>query len=158
MPRKRVIKTHDAIPPTLTITLGEEETPMTPTAPTTPPAAESSYPLEPLEPLIMTLERVLPPSNDTQEEPAPAKDTQPEAPANGAQGLEKLCWTEEMIEMLVDVLYEVFEKGGAADNSFKKATFELVAAQVGKAYKGLVKVTQQHCKNKWQDLKGKWNY
>jgi hypothetical protein len=43
--------------------------------------------------------------------------------------------------MLVNVLYKVFKKEGAADNSFKKATFELVAAQVKKAYKGLVKIT-----------------
>jgi hypothetical protein len=63
-----------------------------------------------------------------------------------------------MMEQLVDTLHEVFEKGGAADNSFKKATFELAAENVQKAYKGAVKVTQQHCKNKWQDLKGKWAY
>jgi hypothetical protein len=30
--------------------------------------------------------------------------------------------------MLVEVLYEVFKKRGAADNSFKMVTFELVAA------------------------------
>jgi hypothetical protein len=91
MPCKCVIKTYNTIPPTLTITLGEKETPIAPTALTTPPAAESSYPLKPLEPFIIILKRVLPPLNDTQEKPALAKDTQPEAPANSAQGLEKLC-------------------------------------------------------------------
>lgn len=70
---------------------------------------------------------------------------------------EKLFWTEEMIEMLVDTLYEVFEKGGAADNSFKKASFELAIEKVRKAYKGTIKVTQQHYKNKWADLKEKWS-
>jgi hypothetical protein len=43
--------------------------------------------------------------------------------------------------MLVNVLYKVFKKEGTTNNSFKKATFELVATQVRKAYKGLVKVT-----------------
>jgi hypothetical protein len=61
-----------------------------------------------------------------------------------------------MLEQLVDTLYKVFEKGGATDNSFKKATFELVAQNVGKAYKGALKVTQQHYKNKWGDIKDKW--
>jgi hypothetical protein len=65
MPRKRVIKTYDAIPFTLIIILGKEKTLITLTTPTTPPAAESSYPLKPLEPLIITLKRVLPPLNDT---------------------------------------------------------------------------------------------
>jgi len=54
---------------------------------------------------------------------------------------EKLVWSEEMIEQLVDTLREVFEKGGAADNSFKKATFEQAAHNVGKLYKGALKVT-----------------
>jgi hypothetical protein len=90
MPRKPVIKTYDTISFTLTITLGKEETSITPTTPTTPPAAESSYPLKPLKPLIITLKRVLPPLNDTQEEPAPAKDTQSEALANSTQGTKKV--------------------------------------------------------------------
>ena len=53
-----------------------------------------------------------------------------------------------MIEQLVDMLYEVFEKGGATDNSFKKAIFELAAHNVGKVYKGALKVIHQQCKNK----------
>jgi hypothetical protein len=60
--------------------------------------------------------------------------------------------------MLVDGLYKVFENRGAANNSFKKATFEQVAKKVRKAYKGSIRVTQQHCKNKWADLKAKWSY
>jgi hypothetical protein len=35
----------------------------------------------------------------------------------------RLTWTEEMLEQLVETLYRVFKEGGAADNSFKKATF-----------------------------------
>jgi hypothetical protein len=68
---------------------------------------------------------------------------------------EKLFWTEEIIEILVNILYKVFKKGGAADNSFKKASFELAIKKVQKVYKGTIKVTQQHYKNKWADLKAK---
>jgi hypothetical protein len=82
MPRKRVIKTYNTIPPILTIILGEEKTSMTLTIPTTSPAAESSYLLKPLEPFIITLKRVLSLLNNTQEEPALTKDTQPKALAN----------------------------------------------------------------------------
>jgi hypothetical protein len=32
-----------------------------------------------------------------------------------------------MREQLVEVLYQVFQDGGAADNSFKKSTFEKAA-------------------------------
>jgi hypothetical protein len=52
------------------------------------------------------------------------------------------------MEQLVDTLYKVFEKGGAADNSFKIATFELAVHNVAKVYKGALKVTHQQCKNK----------
>jgi hypothetical protein len=43
--------------------------------------------------------------------------------------------------MLVNRLYKVFKNRGAADNSFKKATFEQVAKKVWKAYKGSIRVT-----------------
>jgi hypothetical protein len=115
--------------------LGEEEPLIAPSNPTF--TVESAYPLEPLI------------SNDT------STETQEDAiQVEGKE--EKLIWSEEMIEQLVDTLYDVFEKGGAADNSFKKATFELVAQNVTKVYKGAVKITQQHCKNKWGDTKAKW--
>ena len=61
-----------------------------------------------------------------------------------------------MIEQLIETLQEVFESGGSADNSFKKATFELAAQNVMKVYKGAHKITQQHWKNKWGDIKAKW--
>jgi hypothetical protein len=82
MSRKHVIKTYNTIPLTLTIILGKEKTLMTLTIFTMLLAAESSYLLKPLKPLIITLERVLPLLNNTQEKPAPVKDTQPEALAN----------------------------------------------------------------------------
>jgi hypothetical protein len=75
MPRKPVIKTYDTISFTLTIILGKEETLITSTTLTTPLAAESSYLFKPLKSFIITLKRVLPLLNDTQEEPASAKDT-----------------------------------------------------------------------------------
>src|SRR4030081_3077357 len=48
----------------------------------------------------------------------------------------RLTWTEEMLEQLVETLYGVFKEGGAADNSFKKATFQACAWAVRKAYRG----------------------
>ena len=53
---------------------------------------------------------------------------------------EKLVQSEEIIEQLVDTLYEVFEKGGATNNSFKKAIFKLAIYNVGKVYKEALKV------------------
>jgi hypothetical protein len=53
-----------------------------------------------------------------------------------------------MIKQLINTLYKVFKKGGAADNSFKKAIFKLAAHNVRKVYKGVLKVTHQQCKNK----------
>jgi Myb/SANT-like DNA-binding protein len=70
----------------------------------------------------------------------------------------KLAWSEEMLEQLVEVLYSVFVKGGAADNSFKKSTFESVAKKVRMVYKGKLEVTYAKCKNKWADLKRKWQH
>jgi hypothetical protein len=158
--RKRAAKAPESNPtnaPISTITFGEEETPTAPTAPPSPtPAVESSYPLCPL---LSTPERTF---QDTQEPADPTNDTQPEQPepqANGTQELvvkkKKLSWTEEMLESLVETLYEVFEKGGVVDNSFKKAIFELTAQNVRKIYKKFIKISQIHCKNKWADLKAK---
>jgi hypothetical protein len=48
----------------------------------------------------------------------------------------RLTWTEEMIELLIVVLYKVFSEGGAANNSFKKAIFQAYILAVRKAYKG----------------------
>jgi len=56
----------------------------------------------------------------------------------------------------VEVLYQVFDEGGAADNSFKKSTFERAAGKVRRVYKGSQEITQVKCKNKWADTKRKW--
>jgi hypothetical protein len=140
---KRTAKAPDSNASITTIMLGEEETPTTP--PSRTPIVESSYPINPSfiesDPLDPLPSRAAPPPSNTRD--TEVKD-------------DKLFWTEEMMEILIDVLYEVFEQGGASDNSFKKSAFELAAARVTKAYKGVVRVTQQHCKNKWQDIKGKW--
>jgi len=56
------------------------------------------------------------------------------------------------------VLYQVFHDGGAADNSFKKSTFEKAAVQVRKVYTGTHEITWTKCKNQWADLKAKWAY
>ena len=112
----------------------------------TPPPApiEASYAVDPLL------------SN-----PGPLNDTGPaiqQAPpadsSDNDEGKEdRLMWTEEMLEQLVEVLYQVFDEGGAADNSFKKPTFERAA---GRVYKGSQEITQVKCKNKWADTKRKW--
>jgi hypothetical protein len=54
------------------------------------------------------------------------------------------------------VLYSVFIKGGATNNSFKKSTFESAIREVRKVYKGKLEVIYMKCKNKWADLKRKW--
>ena len=147
--------------PISTVTLGDEEPEIAPIAPpdATLVTISSPYPLEPLfsqDALALAL------SNDILQPLAYANSTDSNTQGNSTPEVEikeeKLTWTEEMMEQLVDRLYDVFERGGAADNSFKKATFELAAEHVRKAYKGSVRVTPQHCKNKWQDLKGKWSY
>jgi hypothetical protein len=48
----------------------------------------------------------------------------------------RLTWTVEMLEQLVETLYGVFKDGGAANNSFKKPTFQACAVAVRKAYRG----------------------
>jgi hypothetical protein len=131
---KRASKAADLTPlntPINIITLGEEKAVLAPIPSPNPTltikrTVESPYPLEPLI------------SNDTK--------------ANDNIDVEvkkkKLVWSEEMIKQLVNTLYKVFKKRGAADNSFKKAIFELAAHNVGKVYKEVLKVTHQQCKNK----------
>jgi hypothetical protein len=131
---KRALKAADLTPlntPINIITLGEKEAvsalipPPNPTL-TIKRTVESPYPLKPLI------------SNDTK-----ANDN-----IDVKVKEEKLVWSEKMIKQLVNTLYKVFEKGGAANNSFKKAIFELAAHNVGKVYKRVLKVTHQQCKNK----------
>jgi hypothetical protein len=51
--------------------------------------------------------------------------TQPDEESDSEDNKDKskLAWSEEMLEQLVEELYNVFIKGGRADNSFKKSTF-----------------------------------
>jgi hypothetical protein len=63
-----------------------------------------------------------------------------------------------MFEQLIEVLHEVFEAGGAADNSFKKLTYGKVALAVRRVYKGPLEITAGRCKNKWADTKIKWGH
>jgi hypothetical protein len=131
---KRASKAADLTPsntPINIITLGKEEAVSAPIPSPNPTltierTVESPYLLEPL---------IL---NDTK-----ANDN-----INVKVKKEKLVWSKEIIEQLVNTLYKVFKKGGAADNSFKKAIFELAVHNVGKVYKGVLKVTHQQCKNK----------
>jgi len=55
----------------------------------------------------------------------------------------------------VEVLYQVFKDRGAADNSFKKSTFEKAVVKVRHVYKGPHEITWLKCKNQWADLKAK---
>jgi hypothetical protein len=115
----------------------------------TPPASSIDDQPCPLRPLTETTATVIPTVLDTTE-----VDTASQADAKE----ERVVWSEEMVEQLVETLQEVFEEGGAADNSFKKVTFEQAAINVNRLYRGLVRVSHQQCKNKWQDLKSKWAY
>src|ERR1700709_744968 len=105
------IEPSEAIP-SLEITLGEEALPQDidelATLTLLPRAAESSYP-EPLSP--------------TQ----PTQPTQEESETEDDKDTDRLVWSEEMLEQLVEELYNVFIKGGGADNSFKKSTFQSAA-------------------------------
>ena len=110
-PHKRTAKAPDLMPsntPINTIILGEEEaiSALIPSLNLTPTIEHTDESLYPLEPLI---------SNNTKADDNIEVEVKKK----------KLVWSEEIIEQLVDMLYEVFEKGGAADNSFKKATFKL---------------------------------
>jgi hypothetical protein len=122
--------------PPATIILGEELqpeslTPITPLIespdPSTSLPAESSYPLEPLLPSIDT--------QDTNYTESAAQQASRESSVEDEDD-NRLTWTEEMLEQLVETLYGVFKEGGAADNSFKKATFQACAVAVRKAYRG----------------------
>ena len=62
-----------------------------------------------------------------------------------------------MVELLVVALHKVFSEGGAADNSFKKATFQACVLTVRKVYKGSrpYDINWLKYKNKWADIKKK---
>ena len=60
-----------------------------------------------------------------------------------------------MKEQLMEVLYQVFKDRGAADNSFKKSTFEKAVVKVRHVYRGPHEMTWLKCKNQWADLKAK---
>jgi hypothetical protein len=136
------IEPSEAIPSS-EITLGEEallqDIDELATSTLLPRAAESSYP-EPLSP--------------TQ----PTQPTQEEIETEDDKDTDRLVWSEEMLEQLVEELYDVFIKGGGADNSFKKSTFQSAAKKVREVYKGKLDITYAKCKNKWADLKRKWHH
>jgi Myb/SANT-like DNA-binding domain len=133
---------------THTITLGEELSKDTDGLASPSPAnpTEHTYQSYPSPPL--------PPNNTesaTPREPSPSSDAEDEK-----EGLNRLDWTEEMHEQLVEVLHQVFEDGRAADNGFKKAAFEKAAVKVRQVYNGVLEITHGKCKNKWSDTKRKW--
>ena len=86
--------------------------------------------------------------------------TQPNKESNSEDNKNesKLAWSEEMLEQLVEELYDVFIKEGGADNSFKKSTFQSAVKRVRKVYKGKMEIIYIKCKNKWADLKRKWQH
>jgi hypothetical protein len=60
-------------------------------------------------------------------QPLNSNNTKAQTQGDEAGKKEKLLWTKEILEQLVNTLYKVFKKGGTANNSFKKATFKLIA-------------------------------
>jgi hypothetical protein len=93
-------------------------------------------------------------------EPPPPPHTEPieESESEEDDKENKLAWSEEMLEQLVEELYDVFIKGGGSDNSFKKSTFQSVTKKVKQVYNGKIEITYAKCKNKWADLKRKWHH
>ena len=146
--------------PPATIILGEElePDPLTLITPliespdlTSSLPSESSYPLKPLLPSINT--------QDTNYTASAMQRASRESSVEDEDD-NRLTWTEEMLEQLVETLYGVFKEGGAADNSFKKATFQACVVAVRKAYRGSrpQDITYSKCKNKWADTKAKWSH
>jgi len=144
MPPKRVrraAKPFDNSPSSLAVTLGEEiRSEQDELAPSSPPAniTTPSYPSPPPPENAANIQGVS--DDDGEEEEEEGKGV-------------RMVWSLEMQEQLVDTLYEVFIAGGGADNSFKKATFEKVAVNVRKVYKGSNEINWLKCKNKWADFK-----
>jgi len=93
--------------------------------------------------------------NDTPESTIPSSAEQMESQLAEKGKAEVLSWSIQMVESLVETLEEVFIRGGSADNSFKKSTFELAASNVRRYYTGTVVINGDKCKNKWADLKAK---
>jgi hypothetical protein len=133
--------------PLPTINFGEE--PWAGSSPVILSATPTPPPVSALDPVLSHPR----PLNDTglASQQAPAADS-----SDDEEEKDRLVWTEEMLEQLVEVLYEVFDEGGAADNSFKKPTFVRAAGKVRRVYRGSQEVTQVKCKNKWADTKRKW--
>jgi hypothetical protein len=158
-PRKKTVKpvatTSNPIPLPI-VTLGEEiHKDVDELAQSSPPPKPTNYTYpSPPQPNNTTLRELSPPKDDSEED-TDNKEEEEEEGEDGKKGL-RMMWTEEMSEQLVEVLYKVFEDGGAADNSFKKATFEKTALKVRYVYKGSHKITWLKCKNKWADTKTKW--
>ena len=111
-------------------------------APTSPPANTlPTYP--PLPSLLHDVDyaRASPlPNNDEDDKDNEDEDRDDKKGA-------RMSWSLKMKEQLIKVLYQVFEDRGAADNSFKKATFEKAATRVRRVYKGPHEITWMKCKN-----------
>ena len=73
---------------------------------------------------------------------------------------ERVNWTIEMTEALVETIYGVFKAGKAADNGFKKEAWLEASNAVIRVYQGPIGVgiSASQCKNKWGDLKEKWKH
>lgn len=74
------------------------------------------------------------------------------------QSNERITWSDEMTEALIEWLYGVFKDGRAADNGFKKEAFAGAAAAVEKVCTSGASPSWDKCKNKWGDLKEKWKH
>ena len=86
--------------------------------------------------------------NDTPESTIPSSAEQIESQLAEKGKAEVLSWSIQMVESLVETLEEVFIRGGSADNSFKKSTFELAASNVRRYYTRTVVINRDKCKNK----------
>jgi hypothetical protein len=74
------------------------------------------------------------------------------------QSNERITWSDEMVEALIEWLYGVFKDGKAADSGFKKEAFTGAAAAVEKVCTSGTSPSWDKCKNKWGDFKEKWKH
>lgn len=127
---------------------------LSPPLPTSQVPAKSKSPSPPPQAPVKSKS---PPPSQQQEDNEDVDEDEEEVGADGKK-LPRMTWSLKMKEQLVETLHETFIQGGAADNSFKKSTFEKAAEHVRRVYHGPHEITWLKCKNHWADLKKKWGW
>jgi hypothetical protein len=99
---------------------------------------------------------------NTSSETPPSDDPfspSPLAEDSTAEKAERIAWSEEMTEQLVEVVYAKWEEApGACDNGMKRDTWTEGADRANQVRKVGAVVTWDKAKNKWGDLKIKYRH